>query len=154
MTDATNTPLSIDQQLLLVGRLVGRARHAAAHDGTDVGDALSARLAGAVDEDDLEVLRRSLDAIARELGWDASQPMPERPRHHRGFGPRHMPAPGEPHRFGEFGRGDHLHHADDADHDACGHRGHGRGPGHRRHAMMADAFERGFTRGYEHAQRD
>ncbi|MDJ1114200.1 hypothetical protein [Microbacterium dauci] len=151
MTDASNTPLSIDQQLLLVGRLIGRERHVATHGGSD---ALGARIVGALGEGDLEVLQRALDAIAAELGWDASQPMPDRPRHHHGFGPRHMPAPGEPHRFGEFGHGDHLHHGDDVDHDGCGRRGHGRGPGHRRHTMMADAFERGFTRGYEHAQRD
>jgi hypothetical protein len=163
MTDASNTPLPIDSQLRLVGRLIGRELHAAKHGEAPESDATAAlrdRITGALAEGDLDVLQRALDAIARELGWDESQPMPERPDrgHRRGFGRHPMPAPGEPHRFGEFGHGDHPHHRGFAgEHprhrDFAGECAH-RGRGHGRHAAMADAFERGFTRGYEQAQRD
>ena len=47
--------------------------------------ALRERVAGAVSAEDFATTLRSLEAIARELGWDESQPMP---RGHRG-GRRH-----------------------------------------------------------------
>jgi hypothetical protein len=120
------------------------------------------RITAAVPQDDLDAMVRSLDAIARELGWDESQPMPSRPgrahrgprgpfgrRFGRGFGPGfggRFPHPGFTH--GEPGRFGH--------HERHGH--HGRGCGERRgfaqHPAVAEAFERGFSRGYEQAQRD
>ena len=57
--------------------------------------ALRERIAGAVSSEDFATTLRSLEAIARELGWDESQPMPAAPRrsphglgHCRGFGHR------------------------------------------------------------------
>ncbi|MFJ6677833.1 hypothetical protein ACIQLK_01735 [Microbacterium sp. NPDC091382] len=158
-------------RLKLVHRLVARAlREQAEHAGPgaqrdDIVAAVQTRISAAVHEDDYDTLLRSLDAIARELGWDESQPMPPRPgRGHRrgGFG-RGFGRGFGPHRGEGFGpRHGHRfdHHDRHAEHDRdCGHgHGHGHGHGERRgfaqHAAVAEAFERGFTRGYEQAQRD
>ena len=59
--------------------------------------ALRERVAGAVSAEDFATTLRSLEAIARELGWDESHPMP---RGHRG---------GRRHGFGGW-RGAKLHH--------------------------------------------
>lgn len=118
-------------------------------------DALAAdvrnRVAGAVPADDFDTLLRSLDAIARELGWDESQPMPPRPGHGRRHGAhgRHGAHEGHGHRCGEHGFGRH----------GFGDHGHAHGHPRRRggsggHRAAAEAFERGFVRGYEQAQRD
>lgn len=151
----------------------------------EIAEQLRTRVAGAVSEDDFDTLQRSLDAIARELGWNETQPLPPRPSRGRGFGRRHgFGRHGfEPHGFGpdtgfspdagfgrhglgphaghgrhRFGRpdfGPHREHADhgcgDAEHGHHRHGGHGGSGGHR---AVAEAFERGFTRGYEQAQRD
>lgn len=47
-------------------------------------DGIRAKVAGAVSPEDYATTLASLQAIARELGWDESQPMPRSPR--RGFG--------------------------------------------------------------------
>ena len=80
------------------------------------------RVRGAVSDDDYATTVASLEAIARELGWDESGPRRFGPRGHRGFG----------HRFG------HDHRV-----------GHGRGPrcGEQPH-HGEHAFERGFTAGF------
>ncbi|OAH50266.1 hypothetical protein [Microbacterium oleivorans] len=119
-------------------------------------------ITAAVPQDDLDAMIRSLDAIARELGWDESQPMPSRPgREHRGprgpfgrrfgrgFGPGYggrFPHPGFAH--GEPGRFGH--------HERHGHHGHGCGgrAGFAQHPAVAEAYERGFSRGYAQAQQD
>jgi hypothetical protein len=65
------------------------------------------KVAGAVSPEDFATMTASLEAIARELGWDENARMPHRGR--RGFGPRHRGfGPGFPHApFGEgFGPGD------------------------------------------------
>ena len=111
--------------------------------------ALRERVAGAVSADDFATTLRSLEAIARELGWDESDPMPRGHRGGRrhgfggghGFGGWHGAGKGhsfEHHpRFGEQpDRQDvHVHvHLHDEDrrrgHGRKGHRGHG---GHDRH---------------------
>ncbi|QEO16173.1 hypothetical protein FLP10_09430 [Agromyces intestinalis] len=60
---------------------------------------LRARVAGAVSPEDFATTLATLEAIARELGWDESQPMPRGRRGGRGFGRR-----GFGHRHG-FGHG-------------------------------------------------
>ncbi len=45
------------------------------------------KVAGAVSAEDFAMMTASLEAIARELGWDENARMPHRGR--RGFGPRH-----------------------------------------------------------------
>lgn len=155
---------TLGYRLKLVHRLVARELHErAAQAGTearrdDIVAAVQARVSAAVPEDDYDTLLRSLDAIARELGWDESQPMPSRPErgHRRGFGPRHGFGPHRgdgfgPHRGHGFG-----HHDRHGDHGRdCGHRhGHSERRGFAQHPAVAEAFERGFTRGYEQAQRD
>ena len=64
---------------------------------------LRARIAGAVPAEDFATTLRTLEAVARELGWDESQPMPRGKRggrrhgwgHPHGFGRRF----GAPHGF-------------------------------------------------------
>lgn len=53
--------------------------------------ALRERIAGAVPPEDFATTLRSLESIARELGWDESQPLPRGRRGGRrfGFGTRH-----------------------------------------------------------------
>ncbi|MFS0865870.1 MarR family winged helix-turn-helix transcriptional regulator [Microbacterium sp. 179-B 1A2 NHS] len=144
------------------------------------------RATGAIPADDFDTLLRSLDAIARELGWDESQPMPARPgrgggrrggrghhdghRHGHGFGGHGhghgFGGHGHGHGFGGHGHGHgHGHGFGGQGHDGRGfgprfgehHGTHGR-PGRRggveAHPAVAEAFERGFVRGYEQAQRD
>ncbi|MEV5040600.1 hypothetical protein [Microbacterium sp. LMI1x-1-1.1] len=134
-------------RLKLVHRLLARELHdETASDGAD----LQARISTAVPEDDYDTLLRSLDAIARELGWDESQPMPPRPgrgHRHGGFGPRH--GFGHGHGFGP--RHSHGGHGHGEYGRNCGH---GERRGFAPHPAVAEAFERGFSRGYEQAQRD
>ncbi|MFL0565295.1 hypothetical protein ACH0CG_06035 [Microbacterium sp. 179-I 1D1 NHS] len=161
----TSSNDTLGYRLKLVHRLVARELHAqAAQAGPDarrddIDAAVQARVSAAVPEDDYDTLLRSLDAIARELGWDDSQPMPARPgrgHRHGGFGPRHGFGPHRgdgfgPHRGHGFG-----HHDRHSEHGrGCGHRhGHGEQRGFAQHPAVAEAFERGFSRGYEQAQRD
>ncbi len=78
-------------------------------------DGLRSRIAGAVSEEDFATTLRTLEAVARELGWDESQPLPRGRRGGRRVGDEH----GHEHH----GRRRHGGHGHD------GHR-HGRGHGH------------------------
>lgn len=156
ITPHDNDTLPLGLRLKLVHRLLSREVHRQMHEAGPEASArrdeivagVQERITAAVPQDDLDTLVRSLDAIARELGWDESQPMPPRPgREHRrgGFGPRH----GFGHGFGpRHGHGEHGH----------GHGEHGHGDGERRgfasHPAVAEAYERGFSRGYAQAQQD
>ncbi|WP_282838183.1 hypothetical protein [Microbacterium flavum] len=94
---------------------------------SDEGRAAQARLGAAVSDEDFATTTASLEAIARELGWDPDE---RTPRPGRGFGPhRHGSGPGFRGGFGP------------------GFGGHGFGPGGR-HAGQAHA-ERAFERGFE-----
>ncbi|GAA4374008.1 MarR family winged helix-turn-helix transcriptional regulator [Agromyces bauzanensis] len=55
--------------------------------------ALRERVAGAVSPEDFATTLRSLEAIARELGWDESQSLPRGRRGGRRFGHRHHGMP-------------------------------------------------------------
>jgi hypothetical protein len=116
-------------------------------------DAVRTKVAGALPADEFAQLTASLETIARELGWDESQPMPRRGRapkgrergagwgpfdHGHGFG-------GHGHEFGERRRG----HGHGGYSPECGDpRRHGRG----------FAGERGFDgrrgRGFDSAGRE
>lgn len=97
---------------------------------------LRERVASAVPADDFATMLRSLEAIARELGWDESQPLP---RGHRG-GRRYGARSNEQHeraeraeRFGHrrhgFGRfEDDAGSEHPASHGGFGHRRRGFGP--------------------------
>ena len=77
--------------------------------------ALRERVAGAVSAEDFATTLRTLEAVARELGWDESQPLPRGHRGgRRGHGGWHG---GRRHGFGGW-------HGE-------GHEGHGGGFGHR-----------------------
>ena len=106
--------------------------------------AVRARVAGAAPAEDLDTTLRTLEAIARELGWSEEDGMPERPhRHHREHEHDHRHDQGH----GHGGRrphprwGRHLGAPDAPD-----------APEHpfRRGRMMAHrAFERGFLAGFD-----
>ena len=80
---------------------------------------LRARIASAVPAEDFATTLRTLEAVARELGWDESQPMPRGKRggrrhgwgHRHGFGRRfgapHGFDPEAAHGFGPHGFGPH-----------------------------------------------
>jgi hypothetical protein len=93
--------------------------------------ALRERVAGAVSPDDFATTLRSLEAIARELGWDESQPLPRGRRGGRRFGGRmhehHEGADrfGHRHGFGRFDDAEEQEHC--GPHTGFGHRRHGFG---------------------------
>lgn len=93
--------------------------------------ALRERVAGAVSPEDFATTLRSLEAIARELGWDESQPLPRGRRGGRRFGGRlhehHEGAErfGRRHGFGRFEHADEQEHC--GPHAGFGHRRHGFG---------------------------
>lgn len=115
------------------------------------------RVSGAVSAEDFTTTVASLEAIARELGWDPAEPMgrgfragprtrrafgPSFRGHSFGFGPRHgFASPGAD--DGDFGprggfgprHGDHR--------GECAH-------GRRAHGEAQRAFERGFEAGARH----
>ena len=110
-------------------------------------DGIRDRVAGAVDPEDFATMMTSLEAIARELGWDETRPVPAADP--RRFGHRGGFRPGAP--FGRgfgtgapFGRGHGFgahRHAGRMDHPCVDHR------------FSTDddadtAFERGFTAGF------
>ena len=122
--------------------------------------ALRERVAGAVSAEDFATTLSSLEAIARELGWDESDPMPRGHRGGRrhgfgghrfsgghGFGGWHGAGRGrasEHHpRFGEQpGRQDvhvHVHLHDDDRRQGRGHKGHDGHRGHRGHDRHPEA---------------
>lgn len=67
--------------------------------------AVRARVAAAVSPEDFATTIATLEAIARELGWDESQPLPRGRRGGRGFGRRHAGFGGPFAGFGGHGRG-------------------------------------------------
>lgn len=109
-------------------------------------DGVCARVSSAVSDEDLATTLASLEAIARELGWNPDERMPRGAGRHgfgpgrRGFGPGHGFGPG----FGPghgFGPGAHAfgpRHGHGFGRDADGGHGHG---GER-------AYERGFDAGF------
>ncbi|WP_456284399.1 hypothetical protein [Microbacterium sp. JZ101] len=100
--------------------------------------AVRERVAAAVSPEDFATTLASLEAIARELGWEEGKPLPRRTRprgrHGHGFGP-HGHGFG-PHGFGPHGFGPHGHG------HGFGPHGHGFGP------------HRFGPRGFHHGHRD
>ena len=95
--------------------------------------ALRERVAGAVPADDFATTLRSLEAIARELGWDESQPLPRGRRGGRRFGGRMHEHHESAERFGHRGHGfgtfdDDAAAEHHASHGGFGHRRRGFGP--------------------------
>lgn len=120
-------------------------------------DGIRERVSGAVSPEDFATTMASLEAIARELGWDESRPIgfgggrPWGRGFGRGFGPRHgfgphghRPHPG--HGFGTHGHPAHLGHGF-TDERCAEHSSPDRGRGRRGRGADA-AFERGFTAGF------
>jgi len=125
---------------------------------------IRAKVAGAVSPEDFATTLASLEAIARELGWDVDgAPLDARGpgrrfrpgfgrRGRHGFGPRDGFGPG-------FGPGEHPHGGHGrpgcADGERHGHHGTGRhGAGHRGHRVVERAYERGFDAGFTRGRQD
>ena len=107
---------------------------------------IRSRVSGAVTPEQFDTTLASLEAIARELGWDESQPLPRRRGRfgHRGFGP------GMHHGFGHgMHHGDHAHGMHHGDH---GHRMHHGDHGHGRHEHPCAHGHHG-RRGHDHDHR-
>lgn len=126
---------------------------------TDEGRAAQARLAeivagirgkiaGAVSSEDFATTQATLEAVARELGWDPAERMPRGRGHRRGFGPRGVGRRGfgVSGHDGNFGRP----HERRCETDRAGHREHGHGHPHHPHGRRGaeQAFERGFAAGF------
>ncbi|MEV8368215.1 hypothetical protein [Microbacterium lacus] len=111
---------------------------------SEVVDGIRSRVAGAVSPEEYATTMASLEAIARELGWEEGRRMPRGGFGRRGgFGPGFGPRGGSGHGGG-FGPG----FAPDPHHCAHAHAGHG-APGHRRpHHHGERAYERGFDAGF------
>lgn len=111
---------------------------------SEVVDGIRSRVAGAVSPEEYATTMASLEAIARELGWEEGRRMPRGGFGRRGgFGPGFGPRGGSGHG-GDFGPG----FAPDPHHCAHPHAGHG-APGHRRpHHHGERAYERGFDAGF------
>ena len=91
---------------------------------------IRSRVAGAVPAEDYATTLATLEAIARELGWDEQAERVERPHGHHGHGPhgRRYRAHGAEHRrFGGDRPGDevHVHVHVHGGHRGRGHCGHG-----------------------------
>ena len=134
-------------------------------------DGIRERVSGAVSPEDYATMTASLEAIARELGWDENEQMPRFGRHGRhgfepgfrrgrGFGPGLRPGFG-PEFGGEFGpgfgpRGHHHGKHSDAPED-CGRRMHGRhdrGQDRRRDHSHDGRHDHGHDRrGERHSER-
>lgn len=122
----------------------GRAAHARL--GETVAG-IRARASSAVSDEDFAVTLASLEAIARELGWNPDERMP-RGLGRRGFGPGH-----HGHGRAAFGR-EFRGHGFDPRHGygrarfdgTCGHRDRAQG-GHG-HDDAQRAYERGFDAGF------
>lgn len=135
------------------------------------------RVAASVSPEDFATTVASLEAIARELGWDETTPDPRRGlgrRFGRGLGPRHGFGPDHEcgHGHGSeahAGRdGWHRHHTHDGlaghvgpenPHHRHAHRGHSHDhPAHRheeRRGRRAEhAYERGFEAGFARGRTD
>jgi len=145
-------------------------------------DGIRSRVAGSVSPEDFATTLASLEAIARELGWDENAQMP-RSRFSRGFGPgsgfgrgfgggfgpgfgRGFGRGFDPRHFGGEGHGSHganpwhPHHEHDAQdchsrhgHGEHHHSGHrGRGHAERSGRHGEHAYERGFDAGFARGQ--
>ncbi|MDR5700975.1 MarR family winged helix-turn-helix transcriptional regulator [Agromyces aerolatus] len=110
--------------------------------------AVRARVAGAVSPEDFATTVASLEAIARELGWDESQPLPRGRRGGRGFGRRHGGFHGHGHGHG-FGHGHGRRDWAGRGFDEHGFGEHGFGRGEQpEHGFGEHRFsEHGFGRG-------
>ena len=86
---------------------------------------LRERIAGAVPAEDFATTVRTLEAVARELGWDESQPLPRGKRGGRrhGWGRRHGFGP---HGFGPHGFGREGFGREEFGREGFGPRGFGR----------------------------
>ncbi|MDY0908195.1 hypothetical protein [Microbacterium sp. CFBP9034] len=136
-------------------------------------DGIRSRVAGAVSPEDFATTLTSLEAIARELGWDESMRFPRgrgfgpgrrggswpfRPEIRFGFGPNlhHGFEPGRPGRPGTDPRhgtshGAAWHGRAHEGHDGCAHDGHvegERGHGHHEHPGRHGQGHRGHDRGH------
>ena len=139
-------------------------------------DAIRDRVAGAISPEDYATVVASLEAIAREFGWDGGERMPRGPRGrfshrpgraewhgrgpwafdregrgnaHRGFGPDFGPAR-DHHACGPHGaHGAHGHHKG---HGAHGHghgaHGHGAHGHHKGHGGREYASDSAYERGF------
>ncbi|WP_246159944.1 hypothetical protein [Microbacterium rhizomatis] len=138
-------------------------------------DAIRERVTAAVSPEDYATTVASLEAVAREFGWDGAERMPRgfgrRGFGHgfgpgRGFGPGFGPGRGFGYGHPDFGRGRPGFGPDDAErhgHHGCGpdahgtseHRHHGRHghPGAREGRKTERAYERGFEAGFAAASR-
>lgn len=105
--------------------------------------ALRERVAGAVPAEDFATTLRTLEAVARELGWDESQPLP---RGHRGGRRGHAGHGGRRHGFGGW-HGARMHHGFGAPAGAEGPDAHA---GHESHEGHGGRFEHrpGFGPGF------
>lgn len=140
--------------------------HAAKERLSEAATGIREKVAGAVSDEDIATTMATLEAVARELGWDPDERMP-RGFGRRSFGPRHGfgPRPGFGPRGGRGFDAERGHgcRGDGAPDERRGHgqmdrghapagptghgqRGHGR-PGHTRRAGE-HAFERGFDAGF------
>ncbi len=136
----------------------GRAAHARL---SEAAGGVRAKVAAAVSPEDFAITVASLEAIARELGWDPAERLPRSGRrgprglghrhgaaHRHGFGPRHDFSPrhdcGPRHREG-FGP---RVHADECYGRAADRHAHGRGGHSHDHHTAERAFERGFQAGF------
>lgn len=120
---------------------------------------IRSRVAGAVSPDDYATTVASLEAIARELGWDETQPFPRGSGRGRfgGFGPGRFGGPGAFGGPGPFhpGWGPNLHHGFDPragrhaawSEDGCHGRGHDH-PHERGHGRRGRGH--GFDGGHGH----
>ena len=139
----------------------------------EIVDGIRSRVAGAVSPEDYATTMASLEAIARELGWEEGQQMPRRGfGRGRDFGPGFRPGfgpglrggfgfaqsfrPGSEHEAHDEGHGPrgahpcHPHHEHGSHaHGAHHHSGHGgRGHGERSGRSAQRAYERGFDAGF------
>ena len=129
-------------------------------------DGIRERVSSAVNPEDYATMTASLEAIARELGWDENDRMPRTDRHPgrpgfgpgRGFRPGFRPGfgpgfrPGFGRAFGPgaspaFGPGFDPRGGHPGAHEHCGSHEHRRGDHRGEHA-----FERGFDAGFRAAK--
>lgn len=138
-TDDTNRPLGY--WLRVVGATIGRERFRGAER-----DDIRSRIEAAVSPEDYATTVASLEAIAREFGWDETRAEEWR----KGRGPRFGFGPGMGRGFGpEQDDADGPRHPHHRGHGPHGHGHHGRGRG-REHAYER-GFDAGFQRGRESA---
>ena len=139
----------------------GRAAHARL---ADTVGRIRERVSAAVSPEDFATMSASLEAIARDLGWDETQRKPRLGRHGRpgfgpgrGFGPAFGPGSGPAFGRGFGRRGEHggaPEHCGRHQHGRHEHGMHGQDArrGHRGEHRAERAFERGFDAGFRAAK--